>query len=220
LTLQKEINKGMTMWRNVSLAGLLFMGAVHVHAAEPMKQDNQHVITWNRFVEQVYQLHLQLTQIPEISKQTHTGGYAQMPEFYREERFYRGNRLISKVQWEKDNPERLHTIEVFIHDDQGRVIRDYIAAYLPTYRNAPTQTLVSLHRYQDQLHAFRSFDASGYRVIERCTGNLNGQNVNLLLDEDEIYEALGDSQGIMATETYQACFGDLQTEAGQYLTPQ
>jgi len=70
------------------------------------------------------------------------------------------------------------------------------------------------------LHAFRSFDASGYRVIERCTGSLNGQNVNLLLDEDEIYEALGDSQGIMASEIYQACFGDLQTGAGKYLTPQ
>ena len=206
------------MWRNISLAGLLFMGAVQ--AAEPMKQDNQHVITWNRFAQQVYQLHRQLTRTPGISKQTHVGGYAQMPEFYREERFYQGDRLISKVQWEQANPERFHTVEVFIHDDQGRVIRDYIAAYLPTYRNAPTQTLVSLHRYQDQLHAFRSFDASGYRVIERCTGSLNGQNVNLLLDEDEIYEALGDSQGIMASEIYQACFGDLQTEAGKYLMPQ
>jgi hypothetical protein len=208
----------MTMWRNVSLAGLLFMGAVQ--AAEPLKQDNQHVITWNRFAQQVYHLHRQLTQTPGISKQTHVGGYAQMPEFYREERFYQGDRLISKVQWEQDHPERFHTVEVFIHDDQGRVIRDYIAAYLPTYRNAPTQTLVSLHRYQDQLHAFRSFDASGYRVIERCTGSLNGQNVNLLLDEDEIYEALGDSRGTMASEIYQACFGDLQTEAGKYLTPQ
>ncbi|MGW8229013.1 MAG: hypothetical protein ACWGOW_08930 [Gammaproteobacteria bacterium] len=206
------------MWRNASLAGLLFMSAVH--AAEPMKQDNQHIRTWNRFAEQVYQLHLQLTEAPGISKQTRFGGYAQMPEFYREERFYRGDRLLSKVQWEKDNPEQLHAIEVFIHDDQGRVIRDYIAAYLPNYRNAPVQTLISLHRYYDQLHAFRSFDASGYRVIERCTGNLNGQSVNLLLDEDEIYAALNEPQGIMASEAYQACFGDLPTEAGKYLTPQ
>ena len=206
------------MWRSVSLAGLLFMGTVH--AADPMKQDNQHIRTWNRFADQIYQLHLQLTQTKGISKKTRVGGYAQMPEFYREERFYQGDRLISKVQWENDKPDRLHTIEVFIHDEQGRVIRDNVAAYLPTYRNAPTQTLVSFHRYYDQLHAFRSFDASGYRIIERCTGSLNGRNVNLLLDEDEIYEALGDSQGIMATDTYQVCFGDLQTEAGKYLTPQ
>lgn len=207
------------MWRSVvSLAGLLFMGTVH--AANPMKQDNQHIRTWNRFADQAYQLHLQLTQTKGISKKTRVGGYAQMPEFYREEQFYLGDRLISQVQWEIENPDQLHTIEVFIHDEQGRVIRDYVAAYLPTYRNAPTQTLISFHRYYDQLHAFRSFDASGYRIIERCTGSLNGQIVNLLLDEDEIYEALGDSQGIMASKEYQACFGNLPTEAGKYLTPQ
>ncbi len=206
------------MWRHVSLAGLFLIGTVH--AIEPMKQDNQHVRTWNRFAEQVYALHQRLTQSDAIRKQTRLGGYAQMPEFYREERFYQGDRLISKVQWENANPELLHTIEVYLHDDQGRVIRDYIAAYLPTYRNAPTQTLISLHRYQDDLHAFRSFDASGYRVIERCTGSLNGQDVNLLLDEDEIAEAEGEPQGIMASAVYQACFGDLPTEAGKYLTPQ
>jgi len=44
--------------------------------------------------------------------------------------------------------------------------------------------------------------------------------VNLLLDEDEIAEAMGEPQGIMASATYRACFGNLQTEAGKYLTPQ
>ena len=114
----------------------------------------------------------------------------------------------------------MHSVEVFVHDDEGRVIRDYIAAYLPTYRNAPTQTLISLHRYQDQLHAFRTFDASGYRIIERCTGSLKGREVNLLLDEDEIAEALGDPGSIMASDEYRACFGNLQAEAGKYLQPQ
>ncbi|MDX1823812.1 MAG: hypothetical protein R3354_03790 [Thiohalomonadales bacterium] len=206
------------MWKHLVLASLLLMGTVH--AAEPLQEDNQHIRTWNRFAEQVYALHQQLIQIDEIHKEVRHGGYAQMPEFYREERFYEGDRLISKVQWEKANPDQLHTIEVYIYDDQGRVTRDYIVAYLPTYRNAPVQTLISLHRYQDGLHAFRSFDASGYRVVERCTGNLNGRDVNLLLDEDEIYEAQGDPQGIMASATYRACFGNLQTEAGKYLTPQ
>ena len=206
------------MWRHVSLAGLLVIGTVQ--AAEPLKQDNQHIRNWNRFAEQVYALHQQLTQADNIRKEIRHGGYAQRPEFYREERFYRGDRLISKVQWEKAKPDQLHAIEVFIYDEQGRVNRDYIAAYLPTYRNAPTQTLISLHRYQGELHAFRSFDASGYRVVERCTGRLHGKEVHLLLDEDEIYEAQGDPQSIMASETYQACFGDLPTEAGKYITPQ
>ena len=207
------------MWRYAGLLGMVLLAGTG-NAAQPLKEDNLHIRTWNRFAEQVYELHQQLIQGEDISKQSRLGGYAGMPEFYREESFYRGERLISKLQWEKAHPDRLHAIEVFIYDAEGRVIRDYIAAYLPTYRNAPTQTLISLHRYQDQLHAFRSFDASGYRVIERCSGSLNGENVELLLDEDEIYEAQGDPQGIMAGGVYQACFGDLPTEAGKYLTPQ
>ena len=206
------------MWRSVSLVGLLLMGTAY--AAEPMKEDNQHVRSWNAFADNVYQLHQKLSQVDGVSTKTRIGGYAGMPEFYREERFYIGERLISKVQWEKAQENVLHSIEVFIHDDQGRVIRDYTAAYLPTYRNAPTQTLISLHRYHHQLHAFRTFDASGYRIIERCTGQLEGREVNILLDEDEIDAALGDPNSIMASAEYQACFGDLQVEAGKYLLPQ
>ena len=206
------------MWRIVSLLGLLLAGTAH--AAEAMKQDNQHVRTWNAFANNVYQLHLELTQVDGVNKKTRLGGYAQMPEFYREEQFYLDERLISRVQWEQVQENVLHSIEVFLHDDQGRIIRDFTAAYLPTYRNAPTQTLISLHRYHEQLHAFRSFDASGYRIIERCTGSLEGKEVNLLLDEDEIAEALDDPAGIMASAEYQACFGDLQAEAGKYLQPQ
>ena len=206
------------MWRTVSLLGLLLMGTGH--AAEPMKQDNQHIRSWNAFAENVYQLHQNLSQVEGVHKENRVGGYAQMPEFYREERFHLGDRLISKVQWETAQENVMHSIEVFVHDDQGRVIRDFSAAYLPTYRNAPTQTLISLHRYQDKLHAFRSFDASGYRIIERCTGSLEGREVNLILDEDEIDAALGDPTGIMASAEYQACFGELQAEAGKYLLPQ
>lgn len=206
------------MWRNISLLGLLLMGTGH--AAEPMKEDNQHVRNWNAFANNVYQLHQKQSQMDGVNTRTRLGGYAQMPEFYREEQFYLGDRLISKVRWEKAQQDVLHSIEVFVHDDQGRVIRDYTAAYLPTYRNAPTQTLISLHRYHDKLHAFRSFDASGYRIVERCSGSLAGREVTLLLDEDEIDAALGDPAGIMASAEYQACFGDLQVEAGKYLTPQ
>ena len=200
------------------MLGLLLMGTAH--AADPMKQDNQHVRSWNAFANNVYQLHQKLSQVDGVNKKIRIGGYAQMPEFYREEQYYLGDRLISQVQWEKARDKVLHSVEVYIYDDQGRVTRDYTAAYLPTYRNAPTQTLISLHRYQDQLHAFRTFDASGYRIIERCTGSLKGREVNMLLDEDEIAEALGDPGSIMASDEYKACFGDLQAEAGKYLQPQ
>ena len=125
--------------------------------------------------------------------------------------------------WERENPKQLHSIEVFVHDKQGRVIRDYTAAYLPNYHNAPTQTLISLHRYNGSLHAFRSFDASGYRIIERCTGTLKGKEIDFLLDEDEIAVALEDAyinKGPTVTAEYKSCFGDLQQEIGEYITPQ
>jgi len=211
------------MWKHLVKGVACGLGLAVVSqccVAEALKQDNKHVRTWNRFGDEVLRLHRQqLAKYPH-SKQTQTGGYAQQPDFYQEERYYHEGRLLSIVQWEKANPKNLHTIEVYLHDSQGRVMRDYTVAYLPVYRNAPVQTLISLHHYQGELHAFRSFDASGYRVIERCTGTLQGREVNLLLDEDEIAGNLGDPEGIMVTAAYRACFGDLAEEAGKYLTPQ
>jgi hypothetical protein len=206
------------MWKTFWLLGLVLIGSVH--AAEGLKQDNQHIKTWNAFADNVYRLHKQLTAKGEITVKKSVGGYAGYPEFYQQEEYYRDGQLISRVQWERDNPDRLHTIEVYVYDDQGRVTRDYIAAYLPTYHNAPTQTLISLHRYNGDLHAFRTFDASGYRIIERCNGKLKGKDVNILLDEDEIAEAIDDPKGIMQTNAYRECFGDLQEKAGKYLHPQ
>ena len=188
--------------------------------AEVMKQDNEHIRTWNNFAKDILALHERRIADLEYTKKTGKGGYAQQADFYIEEKFYVDDRLLSIVQWEKENPELMHSIEVFIHDDKGRVVRDYTAAYLPTYHNAPTQTLVSFHRYNGELHAFRSFDASGFRIIERCTGKWRSKDVNLLLDEDEIAENIGDPQGSMATAEYNACFTDLAEEAGKYLNPQ
>ncbi len=205
------------MWRYFIFAGLVSAAAAN---AEPLQQDNRHIRIWNQFAQNLLKLHRQRIRQQNVSKKTRSGGYAQMPDFYLEESFYIGDRLISKVQWEKQNPQQLHTIEVYLHDSQGRVVRDYAAAYLPVYHNAPTQTLITLHRYNKGLHAFRSFDASGYRIVERCTGRLNGREVNLLLDEDEIDAALGDPRGVMATQEYRQCFGDLPQKAGKYLNPQ
>ncbi|MCG6886045.1 MAG: hypothetical protein LJE74_02405 [Proteobacteria bacterium] len=209
------------MWKNLWWVGLLSLVLIGTaQAAEGMKQDNQHVKTWNAFADKIYQLHRQLTADGAITVKKSLGGYAGNPEFYQQEEYYRAGRLVSRVQWERENPEQLHTIEVYIYDGQGRVARDFVAAYLPTYHNAPTQTLISLHRYNGDLHAFRSFDASGYRIIERCNGKLNGKDVNILLDEDEIADAVNDPKGVMQTDVYRQCFGDLQEKAGKYLNPQ
>lgn len=198
---------------------LLLFGS-HLLLAERLREDESHVRVWNRFADLTLALHRRLITESAVTRETRIGGYAHLPEFYREESFYHDGKLISRVQWENANPDDLHVIEVFIRDDQGRVIRDYTAAYLPEYRNAPTQTLVSFHSYPGQLHAFRSFDASGELVVERCTGELAGEEVNLLVDLDTIFQVSDADQDIRQSEAYQTCFGGLPDRPGKYLTPQ
>lgn len=192
-------------------------------APEKMTEDNLHVRSWNQFTDNILSFHRQRIKGQDVKVKVKMGGYAHLPDFYKEESVYLDGNLIAIIMWEKENPQQLHSIEVFVHDDKGRVIRDFTSAYLPHYHNAPTQTLISFHHYNNGLHAFRSFDASGYRVIERCSGSYKGKDINFILDEDEIADAIGDSYqktGMMFTEDYKNCFGDLQQDVGIYLTPQ
>lgn len=201
--------------------GMIFSNAIP--AAPEVKEDNLHIRTWNEFSDNLFKLHQQRINNPDVIVKEKIGGYAHLPDFYTQKDYFLKNKLIATVMWEREKPENLHSIELFIYDKQGRVIRDYTVAYLPTYRNAATQTLISLHRYNEGLHAFRIFDASGYRITERCTGTFEGKDVDILLDEDEIAEALEDAyikKGIMLTDEYKNCFGDMQQEAGIYLIPQ
>lgn len=190
-----------------------------VVATEAMKGDNNHVRIWNKFANDSFNLHKKLIDGKKLEVKTRIGSYANVKNFYIEHRYFDKGKLISQVQWEKDNPKTLHTIEVFVHDKQGRVIRDFMAAYLPFYHNAPTQTLISFHHYDGNLHAFRSFDASGDLVLERCTGeNAQRQAVNLLLDEDDLYN---DPDEIIGSKEYNSCFDGLKQEKlGKYIIPQ
>ena len=189
------------------------------NAAESLKEDNQHIRTWNKFASDCLKLHKTLTSGKHLKHEIEVGGYAHQKQFYVEHRYLDHDRLISKVQWEKDNPDTLHSIEVYLYDKKGRVTRDYAAAFLPYYHNAPVQTLVSFHHYNGDLHAFRSFDASGYRVLERCTGKTaDGEEINLILDEDELAE---DPDNIIGSKAYNLCFAGLkQKKLGKYVVPQ
>jgi hypothetical protein len=202
----------------ISILLMPFMFSVAV-ATEPMKGDNKHVRVWNKFANDSLKLHKKLTKGKKLQVKTLVGSYANVKDFYIEHRYFDNGKLISQVQWEKDDPKTLHTIEVYVHDKQGRVIRDFMAAYLPFYHNAPTQTLISIHHYVGKLHAFRSFDASGDVVLERCEGiNEKGQTVNLLLDEDDLYN---DPDEIMGSKEYNRCFDGLKQEKlGKYIIPQ
>ncbi|MCW9030432.1 MAG: hypothetical protein OQK58_02990 [Gammaproteobacteria bacterium] len=203
---------------SITLLILLFTAFI-VSATEAMKGDSKHVRVWNKFTSDSLSLHKKLTDGKALQVKTRIGGYANAKDFYIEQRYLDKGTLISQLQWEKEQPTTLHTIEVYVHDKQGRVIRDYMAAYLPFYHNAPTQTLISFHHYSGKLHAFRSFDASGDKVLERCTGKDNkNQDVNLLLDEDDLFN---DPDEIIGSEEYKLCFAGLkQNELGKYIIPQ
>lgn len=188
-------------------------------ATEPMKGDSKHVRVWNKFASDTLALHKKLTDGKNYQVKKRVGSYANVKDFYVEYSYFNNGKLISQVQWEKDDPKTLHTIEVFVHDNKGRVIRDFMAAYLPFYHNAPTQTLISFHHYSGQLHSFRSFDATGDIILERCMGkDKKGNTVNLLLDEDDLYN---DPDQIIGSKEYNRCFDGLkQNKLGKYIVPQ
>ncbi len=194
-------------------------------AGQVLEEDGGHVRTWNAFAANLLELHRRQIAGREVEVKHSVGGYAGDPHFYRQVEYYdkASGRLISRLQWERENPEALHAAEVYLYDDRGRVIRDYAVAYLPRYRNAPSQTLIFLHAYHGGLHAFRSFDASGELLFERCEGNWQGREVSLMLDADEIEEAAYEkrqfNRGPMATEDYRRCFGKVEHTAEAYLVP-
>lgn len=200
--------------------GLLFTGQLY---AEQIKEENKHVRTWNEFAYKILTLHQQKVKNKNIKVIKSKGGYPHIKDWhYKEEKHLdkdTGN-LITLIQWDSDKTNQIHSIEHYIYDKQGRVIRDFTAAFLPSYHNAPTQTLISLHAYQNDLHAFRTFDASGYRIVERCQGKYQGKSLEMLLDEDEIAETQYGQDSVMDTAVYKACFSSLPVEVGVYLDPQ
>jgi len=179
--------------------------------------DNNHVRTWNAFADAVYQLHVQSIAKVDIKQEVTKGGYPGNPDYYFETKYIdkKTGLLVSRVLREASNHENVHVIEVYVRDAQGKVIRDYLAAYLPKHRHAPIQTLVNLHQYKDNLHAFRQFDASGARIYEQCQGILNGEAVFLSLEEHEFYP----DESVLSTREYQHCFNNIPVDAGDLLSP-
>ena len=211
----------MRLLISVFISFLFVMPAYAAESANAMKQDNTQVNDWNSFAVDLYQLHKDQLARHEVKETVKKGGY-RGEDFYKEVTYtdVQSGRVLSRIQWEIDNPENIHVIEVFLHDESGRVKCDYTAAFLPVHRNAPVQTLVALHSYNEGLHAFRSFDASGDAIFERCNGVYKGKEVDLDFEDYEIEDIRSDSNGIAKTAEYQACFGNIDLSAKEFLPPQ
>lgn len=189
-----------------------------------IKADKVQVKQWNNFVSELYQLHLAQTKEVPIKTTEIIGGYGggfANKEFYREISYFNkdNNNLISKIQWEIKRPNTIHTIEVFLYDKRNNVKTDFYARFLPYARNAPVQTLINIHNYNDDLHSFRQFDASGELIYETCRGSFFDKKVNLHLDNEEIFDFRNNNSDEFINETYAACFLNVAKTATSYLLP-
>lgn len=189
-----------------------------------LKSDPVQVNKWNNFVTELYQLHLSKIKKVPIKTSEITGGYGggfANKNFYREISYFNKdtNKLISKIQWEVNRPDTIHTIEVFLYDAQGKVKTDFYARYLPYARNAPIQTLINLHNYNDNLHSFRQFDANGELIYETCRGQFFDKEINFHLDNEEISDFRINNSDEWLNEVYSACFLNVAKTASAFLSP-
>lgn len=202
------------------LSGMALAEAQKLHLTT-IKSDKSKVKQWNAFIEDLYVVHQKIIAKHKIKTTETFGGYAGLPKFYKEVSYFNAanNQLLTRIQYESKKPKNIHQIELFIYDDQGKVTRDYLAAFLPKYRNAPIITLINLHHYQGDLHGFRQFDASGQRIYEQCRRESDKGEIVLSLEQDELDDADKGKNDIYKNPLYSECFGSLPREVGIYLEP-
>lgn len=203
----------------VTSIALITAVAGHTSAAQSLQPQRDQVKLSNTFFEDLHKLHRQQIEGKKIRETEEIGGYKDMPQFYREVSYYdaTNGRMLSRIQWERETPTRIHAIEVFVYDDQGRVARDYSTWFLPRYRNAPRETNINLYTYGEGVRAWRQFDVFGNRMYERCNA---GDRVLVELWGDDISRAKDDPKSVMHGADYRRCFQTLATTPGKYVVPQ
>jgi len=204
-------------------ASIFFISLMAQPAMAVVKPDDNIARQWNQFVDNLIKLNEHLIKQSPHEEKWRIGGYSNEPGFFDEVTYTNTakNQVTSIVQWERADPSAVHSIEIKLRDKQGRVSKDFSASYLTKHRNAPIQTLITIHYYNKQLHGFRVFDASLNRIYEVCRGKLNGKTVNIDLDDDygELSEALENPKGIMSSKAYKACFGNRNVDMSRVKIP-
>ncbi len=211
-----------TMMLIMLFLGLTFSAtAVNGKTKSTVGTDNIHVSSWNHFADELYRFHQYQIKNREIRTEEEYGGYVGMPDFYREVRYYddKTDKLLSRIQWEVENKDQVHVIEVFVYNKHGNLKSDYLAAFLPEHRNAPIQTLINIHYQNDELQSFRQFDASGARIYEQCQGNFFGTPIFITLDEDDFDSTEKHIIKTLASEEYLACFEFTSSIITPYFSP-
>lgn len=122
-------------------------------------------------------------------------------------------RLLSRVRRDATRPFAVHVIEVNVHDDTGRVVRDYGSIAMPWSPQQPSISIINVHRHHEGLHSFRQFNLAGAVTYESCAGTLDGRRVSVSLDATDI------TPQVTASADYQACFDGVAKDAAKYLMP-
>jgi len=194
--------------------------SVEIKIPTSLKADQNQITQWNKFASRLEKLHQYQIKNKEINIVTTSGGYAYLPNFYREEKFYdqATGLLLSRIQREIKDPHNIHLIEVFVYAKDNKLSHDYMAAFLPEHRNAPIQTLINFHFSDNELSAYRQFDASGDRIYEQCQGQYFAKPVMLSLEEHEI----PNNGGVLdiSDDLYLSCFNSLPAIAGKFTNPE
>ena len=208
------------LFRLISLVLTLMLCSFPSHAAERYSRAER----WTQFARSLEKLHEQRMKSLPYTTQESIGGYGGIrsdPEYYREVKYLEpgSGKLLAVVQRENNAGKLLHVIELYIHDDQGRVSREYLATYLPGRRETPYQTLITLYAYEGGLKAFRQFDASNDLLFEHCAGEIDGQKVRISFDEFDVPDDAGKISDELERKAYLSCFQSLPKSAGRYLNP-
>jgi hypothetical protein len=178
---------------------------------------------WNAYVDGLLKLNEQrLAQVEHVIEETISGygGVMNDMEYFRDIRAYDASsgKLLSSIKWETRNPDVLHMVDIYIYDDQGRLLREYNASYLPGHTNAPYETLINLHYHDGALHSFRQFDASGELLYQQCTGEFADEPVALAHEYYDMPDDLADVPAQLHG-VYRACFDEAPDSAHPYTDP-
>lgn len=221
----KRLGKMKITTRNIAILGCLFLLVPSVSNAAgstaPMSHNQVEVDSWNLFAQRLYILHQHQIAQREIVQKESKGGYSGGKDFYREVKYIdkKTKNLLSRILWEIDNPEQIHEIEVFVYGKNGKLKRDYLAAFFPEQRNAPIQTLINIHYQNDELKSFRQFDASGDKIYELCEGKFFGEPLTISLDDDDFAVYSKETIQIMESQEYLTCFNHTIGVLGDYVNP-
>jgi len=177
----------------------------------------------NGFVDDLYILHKKRLEGREFYTSEEVGGYGGLTndlEFYNKINYYdsMSKQLLSTIKWERKNPGNIHMIDLFVYDNQGRLKRNYAAAYLPFRRTAPFDTSISLHYYTDDTHSFREFDASNIQFYEQCSDVKDEKKTYFAFHYQDIPNSYKELD-VAKRDSYRVCFDHASRTAEPYISP-